>query len=414
MITVFIVLAVVALLCTIFEDIININKAKTTLFIGTLSWVLFYISALEELPHEVISERFAENLLEIATLWLFLMAAMTFVAYLNSKNIIRHLVQEFLPPRMHERTLLLLIGGFAFTFSMLADNITTTLITLAIYSSVEMPAHKRIKYAALIVFAVNSGGVGLVTGEVTTLMIFLAGKVSIVDLLALILPSLLAVIVLALMLFPGLNRYVDFEHHDYVFTRRDRFIMGMFLATILMTVFFNVGFGIPPVLTFLFGLSCMFLLDEWFKSSPDDEPILHYIREIHFDTLLFFLGVLLIVGILQEIGLLFELTKLYDLMPMAWANFAMGVLSSLIDNVPMTAAVIKADVPMSELDWLALTYATGVGGSVLVIGSAAGIITMGKMQEVTFAAYGRLFLPLLAAYGFGYVANLWFTRWVLH
>ncbi|HSG60136.1 MAG TPA: sodium:proton antiporter NhaD [Pseudomonadales bacterium] len=412
MTTVFIVLAIVALLATIFEDIIHINKAKTTLFIGTLSWVLYYVTALENVPHEVISERFADNLLEIATLWLFLMAAMTFVAYLNSRNIIRHLVQEVLPPRMHERTLLLLIGGFAFVFSMLADNITTTLITLAVYSSVDMPAHKRIKYAALIVFAVNSGGVGLVTGEVTTLMIFLAGKVSITDLLALVLPSLLAVLLLALMLFPGLNRYVDFEHHDYVFTHRDRFIMGAFLITILLTLVLNIGFDVPPVLTFLFGLSAMFLLDEWFKSSPQDEPILHYIREIHFDTLLFFLGVLLIVGLLQEIGVLFELVKLYDWLPVAWANFLMGVLSSLIDNVPMTAAVIKADIPMSQLDWLALTYATGVGGSILVIGSAAGIITMGKMKEVTFFSYGKIFLPLFVAYGFGYLANLWFTRWL--
>lgn len=412
MTTVFIVLAIVALLATIFEDIIHINKAKTTLFIGTLSWVLYYVTALENVPHEVISERFADNLLEIATLWLFLMAAMTFVAYLNSRNIIRHLVQEVLPPRMHERTLLLLIGGFAFVFSMLADNITTTLITLAVYSSVDMPAHKRIKYAALIVFAVNSGGVGLVTGEVTTLMIFLAGKVSITDLLALVLPSLLAVLLLALMLFPGLNRYVDFEHHDYVFTHRDRFIMGAFLVTIVLTLVLNIGFDVPPVLTFLFGLSAMFLLDEWFKSSPQDEPILHYIREIHFDTLLFFLGVLLIVGLLQEIGVLFELVKLYDWLPVAWANFLMGVLSSLIDNVPMTAAVIKADIPMSQLDWLALTYATGVGGSILVIGSAAGIITMGKMKEVTFFSYGKIFLPLFIAYGFGYLANLWFTRWL--
>lgn len=412
MTTVFIVLAIVALLATIFEDIIHINKAKTTLFIGTLSWVLYYVTALENVPHEVISERFADNLLEIATLWLFLMAAMTFVAYLNSRNIIRHLVQEVLPPRMHERTLLLLIGGFAFVFSMLADNITTTLITLAIYSSVDMPAHKRIKYAALIVFAVNSGGVGLVTGEVTTLMIFLAGKVSITDLLALVLPSLLAVLLLALMLFPGLNRYVDFEHHDYVFTHRDRFIMGAFLVTIVLTLVLNIGFDVPPVLTFLFGLSAMFLLDEWFKSSPQDEPILHYIREIHFDTLLFFLGVLLIVGLLQETSVLFELVKLYDWLPMTWANFLMGVLSSLIDNVPMTAAVIKADIPMTALDWLALTYATGVGGSILVIGSAAGIITMGKMKEVTFFSYGKIFLPLFVAYGFGYLANLWFTRWL--
>ncbi|WP_269619967.1 hypothetical protein [Zhongshania sp. BJYM1] len=112
-------LALAALLLVIFEDLIHINKAKTTLFIGTLSWLLVYIFGLNGLSHAEISEKLNENLLEIATLWLFLMSAMTFVAYLNSRGFISNLIQMMLPSSLHERTLMLLLGGFAFLFSSL-------------------------------------------------------------------------------------------------------------------------------------------------------------------------------------------------------------------------------------------------------------------------------------------------------
>ena len=151
------------------------------------------------------------NILEIATLWLFLMAAMTFVAYLNSKGFIQNIVHKIMPNQISERKLMFLIGGFAFLFSSISDNITATLISLAVVMSLKLDPKKLIKYATLIVFSVNSGGVSLITGDVTTLMIFLDEKVTIGNLLLLIVPSLASVALLAVMLSAGMSGNVVFE-----------------------------------------------------------------------------------------------------------------------------------------------------------------------------------------------------------
>jgi Na+/H+ antiporter NhaD/arsenite permease-like protein len=400
-------LALAALLLVIFEDLIHINKAKTTLFIGTLSWLLVYIFGLNGLSHAEISEKLNENLLEIATLWLFLMSAMTFVAYLNSRGFISNLIQMMLPSSLHERTLMLLLGGFAFLFSSLADNVTATLVSLAVITSLKVKARKRLKYATLVVFAVNSGGVSLITGDVTTLMIFLAGKVSIGSLLLLILPSAFGVLVLAILLSLRMNRRVYFDTEIRHIDSKDKVIALIFLVTILSTLLLNVTFQVPPVLTFLFGLSTMFLIAHLMLRQESNRNVLNYIREIEFDTLLFFLGVLLIVGVLKEVGVLNKLTALYQIMPAELANYVLGISSALIDNVPLTAALLKANIDMSPVGWLAVTYSTGVGGSLLVIGSAAGIIAMSKVKELNFISYGSMFAHLLLAYSIGYWLSVW-------
>lgn len=395
-------LAFLAFLMVVFEEVIHINKAKSTLFIGTLCWILAYLFPLNGATVEHVGEQLNENLLEIATLWLFLMSAMTFVAYLNSKGFVSSLVQRILPNELHERTLMLLLGAFSFVFSSFADNVTATLVSLAVITSLKIEARKRLKYATLIVFAVNSGGVSLITGDVTTLMIFLQGKVSIPNLLILIAPSLCGVLVLAGLMSIRMRGRIVFGSEHQAIEGTDIVIALIFLATIFSTLFLNAFFGIPPVLTFLFGLSCMFLVAQMLMRKKTNRNILNYIREIEFDTLLFFLGVLLIVGMLKEIGVLHQLTNLYTIMAPEYANYVIGLLSALIDNVPLTAALLKADVDMNVANWLSVTYATGVGGSVLIIGSAAGIIAMSKVKEVTFISYLSMAGYLLTAYSVGY------------
>ena len=395
------ILAIVAFLMVVLEEVIHINKAKSTLFIGTLCWILAYVFPIHGVPASEISEQLNENLLEIATLWLFLMSAMTFVAYLNSKGFISSLVQRLLPSELHERTLMVILGCFAFIFSSFADNVTATLVSLAVITSLKIEARKRLKYATLIIFAVNSGGVSLITGDVTTLMIFLAGKVSIPNLLLLVGPSLCGVIVLAAMMSVRMRGRVTFSAETKPIERTDIIISIIFIATIFSTLLLNAFIQVPPVLTFMFGLSCMFLVAQYLLRKTD-RSILNYIREIEFDTLLFFVGILLIVGILKEIRLLDYLTSLYDFMPVEYANFLLGISSALIDNVPLTAAVLKANVDMNMASWLSMTYATGVGGSMLVIGSAAGIIAMSKVKELNFISYLSMFGYLLVAYSVGY------------
>ncbi|MBE0363365.1 hypothetical protein PULV_a3562 [Pseudoalteromonas ulvae UL12] len=404
-----IILSLIALafVLIVIEDIIHVNKAKTTLFFGTLCWIIAFIFPIHGQSPETIQHELDHNILEIATLWLFLMAAMTFVAYLNSKGFIQNLVQRVMPKQISERKLMFLVGGFAFLFSSISDNVTATLISLAVVMSLKLDGKKLIKYTTLIIFAVNSGGVSLITGDVTTLMIFLADKVTIGHLLLLIAPAVVSVIALAGMLSVGMNGTVVFEEQaNRRVEKTDITIAVIFLSTIFGTLALSVLYSVPPLLTFLFGLSLMFLVAQFLMRKKDvNKKIIDYIREIEYDTLLFFVGVLLLVGAMKEVGVLKQFTHLYEILAPEYANYIMGLLSAAVDNVPLTAALLKADIAMDARQWLTFTYATGVGGSMLIIGSAAGIIAMSKVKELTFVSYLRQSVYLLIAYTIGYVGS---------
>ena len=399
------VMAVVAFLGVVLEEVIHVNKAKVVLLFGALSWMVLFIAAPDEAMRARVQGALNENITDIASLWLFLLATMTFVAYLNKKGLIENIIYRILPGRITERKLLFLTGVFCFVFSSIADNITATLVSVALVLSLNLELRKMLRFATLVVFAVNSGGVSMITGDVTTLMIFMADKVEITNLLLLSLPALLAVLLLAALLSVGLNNEVVIEKNALHELRGvDKLIGALFLLTIIATILLSLFFAIPPVLTFLTGLALMFLIARFFNEDIDNDPILEYIRVIEFETLLFFLGVLLLVGMLQFIGTLQSLTSLYDVMPAMLANFLMGMLSALIDNVPLTAALLKANLQMNAAEWMGLTYAVGVGGSLLIIGSAAGIVAMSKMPGLTFITYLRSFGLLLLAFAFGFIA----------
>lgn len=407
-------IAVMALLGVVFEEVLHVNKAKTTLFFGTFAWILLFIDANRG-PHLAeLNEHLIENISEISTLWLFLLAAMTFVAYLNRKGMIENMLNIIMPQKITLKKLIFFTAIFSFCFSSLADNITATLVSIAMVLSLGLPFNQTMRFAVLVVFAVNSGGVSLITGDVTTLMIFLDDKVTITQLLLLIIPSLTAVLFLALLLSIGMKGEVKIKKTRHELRPVDYVIAGIFLSTIVLTLIANVLFAIPPMLSFLAGMAVMFLVATFMGEEKYDDPILDYIRLIEFDTLLFFLGVLLLVGMLDHIDALGALLHVYSVMPTTGANFVMGVLSSMIDNVPLTAALLKADIAMSTAEWMAFTYAVGVGGSLLIIGSSAGIVTMSKVKGLTFAKYGKFVLLLLAAYSVGYalvlvMANMFVT-----
>ncbi len=400
-----ILMAIAAFLGVVLEEVIHVNKAKVVLFFGALAWMVLFIAAPDEAFRGRVQTALNHNITDIASLWLFLLATMTFVAYLNKKGLIESIIYSVLPGRITERRLLFLTGLFCFVFSSIADNITATLVSVALVLSLRLELKKTLRFVTLVVFAVNSGGVAMITGDVTTLMIFLADRVEITHLLLLTLPSLAAVLVLAALLSVGLGGEVTVERNALPALRGVDQVIGLiFLATIVCTILGSLLFSIPPVLTFLTGLALMFLIARFFNEDIDNDPILEYIRAIEFETLLFFLGVLLLVGMLQFIGVLQGLTALYDLLPPMAANYLMGLLSALIDNVPLTAALLKSDLQMGIADWMGLTYAVGVGGSMLIIGSAAGIVAMSKVPGLTFMTYLRSLGLLMMAFSFGFVA----------
>jgi Na+/H+ antiporter NhaD/arsenite permease-like protein len=403
---VLILFAVLALLGVVFEEVIHINKAKTTLFFGSLSWLVLFMFAGDHTHQDVMLEKLNENLLEIATLWLFLMATMTFVAYLNAKGIVQSVVQRLCPAQMSTRSLMVLVALFAMMLSMICDNVTATLVTLGLVHAFNVDQRTRIKLAVLVVFAVNSGGVALITGDVTTLMIFLSGHVTVPQLLLLWVPAIVGVMVLAGLMFPGVSGHVTTEKDPRTFTGMDWAIVVTFFSTIFCTMLFNFFFHVPPVLTFLVGLSVMFFIGHFMDMDPDEIRILEYVRQIEYETLLFFLGILLLVGMLKEIGTLDVLTNFYTQVAPQYANYMMGLFSALIDNVPLTAALLKSEPVLPTSEWLALTYGVGVGGSLLAIGSAAGIIAMSKVKGLTFGAFLRYSSLVLIAYTVGYSVAL--------
>jgi Na+/H+ antiporter NhaD/arsenite permease-like protein len=388
-----------AFLAIVLEDVIHVNKAKSTLLLGTLCWILLFTLGAD---HPRVESAFSENILDIASLWLFLFAAMTFVAYLNQHGMVEALVYRVLPANMPQKALLPFVAVFCFVFSSFCDNITTTLVTVALIQSLRLPAKQNIKLAVMAVFAINSGGAALITGDVTTLMIFTSGKVGIGDLFAIIAPGLIACLLLAALLMPGFDGQLKLERTITRASPFDVCVAAIFIGTILLTLVINLVVHVPPLLVFMFGLSIVFMLARFMSREESEHPIIDYIRKIEFDTLLFFLGILLVVGMLKEIGALAAITELYVRFSPGIANFLIGCVSAMIDNVPLTAAVLKSNLDMPLTDWLGFTYSVGVGGSLLAIGSAAGVLMMSKIEGLGFLSYLRFTPQLTVAFLTGY------------
>ncbi|MGI2855814.1 sodium:proton antiporter NhaD [Shewanella algae] len=404
--TFLIILAVLALLSIIFEEVTHLNKTKTTLFFGCISWIALFMSAGDPGHEKLVEHQLNENLLEIATLWLFLMSTMTFVAYLNAKGMIQILVQKLFPQRVSTRMLMLQVALFSLVLSAICDNVTATLVSLGLLTTFKLDKQMRRRMAVLIIFAVNSGGVSLITGDVTTLMIFLGGHVHMSELLMLVLPAAFSVMLLAILFSLNAKGEVSTTPIRQSYETVDVLIAIIFFTTILMTMALNILFAIPPVLTFLTGLSIMFLVGHTARNDKEELQILEYIRQVEYDTLLFFLGILLLVGMLKEIGTLDLLAQVYASHDPNISNFVTGMGSAVLDNVPLTAALLKASPELTTPEWLGLTYAVGVGGSLLVIGSAAGIIAMSKVKELTFVSYLKYVPALLLSYSVGYALTL--------
>jgi Na+/H+ antiporter NhaD/arsenite permease-like protein len=398
--------AILAFLAVLFEQRWRISKAKSTLFFGCLAWIAMYVAAGGAQPE--VDAAFRANILEIATLWLFLMSTMTFVAYINRRGLLDAMMRWLLPARISVKGLFYTITFLAYGFSLFCDNVTTALVATSLVQPLELDTRKRLAFAAAIVFAVTAGGVALITGDVTTLMIFLAGKVRIGNLALLGVAALLSVGLLALLLGHGMKGDLELAA---VYRRWfkpdpvDIVIAVLFPATIVTTMLLNGYFGVPPVLTFLFGLSIMLIVGSY-RRRDQVLHMLDYVREIEFDSLLFFLGVLLLVGMLARVEVLGGLADLYRVLPAPLCNYLIGLLSAVVGNVPLTAAVLKAGIDMPECQWMQLTYGVVMGGTLLATGSAAGIIAMSKIRGLTLPAYGRFFGHLLLAYSAGYAVVL--------
>lgn len=428
-------LFVMTFVSIIMEEKIGLEKYKSSMFFGLSAWLVLLIEKsfsseinLEKLDHigqaivkiaveekknpnfALIEHAFNEYVLEISILWLFLICAMTFVAYLDKRGWIGDTIMKLLPAKLGEKKFLAIMGGFTFLFSGVADNLTATLVALTIITAVmpQATADTKIRYGVMIVWAANAGGLPLITGDVTTLMIFVAGKIHMGELLRLYVPAALTTLGLYVYLARGMNGILEIPKEKKKLNPLDTKIAVLFALTIAAILGGHIYFHLPPVLVFLTGLSLMFLLfAQENRRTKQESKVLEYVQHVEFDALFFFMGILLVVGALKEVGLLAQVAVLYEVIPTWAASFGIGLVSAVVDNIPITAAMLKADLVLDEKGWMLLTYSVGMGGSILVIGSAAGVVAMTKVKEMTFAAYARyapvLFLLYTTGFGITYL-----------
>ena len=391
------------------EHSIKINKAASALLTGVLCWTICVLFSEDK---EIVVHHLNEHLGEISGILFFLLGAMTIVELIDAHDGFL-LITERIKTK-NKRTLLWLISFITFFLSALLDNLTTTIVIVSLLRKIIKDKNDRLLFAGMVVIAANAGGAWSPIGDVTTTMLWIGGQVSTVKIIThLILPSLICLLVPLSILSFFMKGQVETpeqaeEKTDSTsFERTAVFFIG--IAALLFVPIYKTITHLPPYMGILFGLGIMWILTEIIHSEKDEIDknnlsVLHALRKIDTPSILFFLGILISIGALQSAGLLTQLAQQLNarIGNESLIVIMIGILSSVIDNVPLVAAAqgmySLQTYPTDHFFWLFLTYASGTGGSCLIIGSAAGVAAMG-MENIPFFWYLKR-ISLLALLGF--------------
>jgi NhaD family Na+/H+ antiporter len=408
------------------EEFTHLRKSKPVMLAAGIIWAMIatiYVS--HGMPHQA-EDAVRHNLLEYAELMLFLLVAMTYINAMQERRIFDALRSWLIRKGFGFRQLFWLTGFLAFFLSPIADNLTTALLMCAVVLAVGGDNKRFISVSCInIVVAANAGGAFSPFGDITTLMVWQEGKVDFWSFFLLFVPSLVNYLVpAAIMHFTVPNEQPKTSDELVVMRRGSITIMGLFLLTIATAVGFHNFLHLPPVIGMLTGLAYLQFFGYYLKRthhrtvdfnerrSGDIVPfnVFSKVALAEWDTLLFFYGVVLCVGGLGFIGYL-SLTS--DVMYTQWgatnANMVVGVLSAIVDNIPMMFAVLTMNPDMSQGQWLLVTLTAGVGGSLLSIGSAAGVALMGQARgHYTFFSHLK-WAPVIAL---GYFASIGTHLWI--
>ncbi len=401
------------------EEFTHLRKSKPVMLAAGVIWVLIAIIYMQhDLPHEA-ENAVRHNILEFAELFLFLMAAMTYVNALDERLVFEALRSWLVSRGYGYRKLFWLTGTLAFFISPVADNLTTALLMGAVVLAVGSNSPKFVALGFInIVVAANAGGAFSPFGDITTLMVWQKGVIDFQTFFLLFIPSVVNFLVPAAIMHFAIPDVVPQAVGEKVAMRRGaRRIMLLFLLTILTAVSFHNFLHLPPVLGMMTGLAYLkffayFLKKTGEKTMLRDEPmedampfdIYRKLARSEWDTLMFFYGVVLCVGGLGFIGYLALISEfIYVDLGATTANILIGLLSAVIDNIPVMFAVLSMMPDMSQGQWLLVTLTAGVGGSLLSIGSAAGVALMGQSKGMyTFASH----LKWTWAVALGYAASI--------
>ncbi|CBL45975.1 Conserved hypothetical protein [gamma proteobacterium HdN1] len=440
---------VLGYLCIAFEHTIHIDKAASALLTAVITWTLLILGAEYILPavqiaehggnaSDFVSTELRHHLGEISEILFFLLGAMTIVELVDAHEGFKVITDRI---TTHNKVKLLwLVGFITFFLSAVLDNLTTTIVMVSLLRKLIDDDRERWFFAGIVIIAANAGGAWSPIGDVTTTMLWIGNQISTSSIIKqLFLPSLACILVPLVILsfqIKGEAKRPKTEEHEEShrnpttsFERRLIFSMG--IGALLFVPIFKTVTHLPPYMGMLFGLSVLWVTTEWIhraKNSEEKHPlsVVGVLRRVDTPSILFFLGILLAVSSLATAGHLVAVAvSLKEHLGNVYAiNIAIGLLSSIVDNVPLVAGAMKmyplispaelAAATGDQAEWLShfvadghfwemLAFCAGTGGSCLIIGSAAGVAAMG-MEKIDFMWYLKK-ISLLALLGyFGGVA----------
>lgn len=389
---------IIGYLAIAFEHQIKLNKASSALITGVLCWTIYVFSGIS---HDKVHHELLEHMGEISGILFFLLGAMTIVELIDAHDgfdIISSSIKT-----TNKKRLLLIIAIIAFFLSAVLDNLTTTIVLISLTAKLIHDNKDRLIFAAMIVIAANAGGAWSPIGDVTTTMLWIGGQISSVQVMKdVFIPSIISVIIPLVALGFGLKGNVELQekttnlHHGVKSSIRNM-VLVIGLLSLLFVPAFKTLTGLPPFMGMLFSLGIMWLITEFIHSGKDtldkdNLSVNHAIRKIDTPSILFFLGILISVAALQSSGVLTNVAgKLTELIGnQKLIVMSLGVLSAIIDNVPLVAATqgmySLTEFPKDHPFWLFMAYCTGTGGSILIIGSAAGVAAM-SLTKIEFFWY---------------------------
>lgn len=413
----------IAYLFVVAEEFTGLRKSQPVMLAAGAIWaVLAFASSRMGVP-EAAHEAVRDYLLEYGELLLFLLAAMTYVNAMSERGLFEALRARLLRRGLGYRALFWTTGALAFCLSPLIDNLTTALVMCAVVLAVGREDPKFVALACInIVVAANAGGAFSPFGDITTLMVWQAGKVPFAAFFALFLPSLANWLVPALCMHAAVSHGAPPASNEVVRLKRGAgVIVALFATTVVLAVGFHQFLQLPPFLGMMTGLALLKLYgwhlariataqqkDDFAREgAPGDVDAFDSYEQVaraEWDTLLFFFGVIMCVGALGYCGYLAMLsTSFYGGLGATNANILVGLMSAILDNIPMMVAVLQMAPAMDTGQWLLVTFTAGVGGSLLSIGSAAGVALMGQAHgRYTFFSH----LKWSWAVALGYAAGI--------
>jgi Na+/H+ antiporter NhaD/arsenite permease-like protein len=409
---------VLAYVLVIFEEPLHLRKSKPVLLAAGLIWVLIG-AAYAVAGAGPQAETAAQHIIfEYGELFLFLLVAITYVNTLEERRVFDVLRVKLVERGFSYRQLFWITGIIAFFLSGILDNLTTALVLGAVVLAVGKASPGFVAVSCVsIVVAANAGGAFSPFGDITTLMVWQKGKVTFFEFFDLFLPSVLNWLVPALIMQFGVPQGKPTESLGKVNMKPGALgVMILFAVTIATAVGFRNFLHLPPALGMMLGLGYLqfwaYFLQRKGKRYQNDDMVLNSFKEIErveWDTLLFFFGIIFAVGGLGVMGYLSLANNfLYGQFGPTVANISIGLLSAVVDNIPMMFAVLTMNPDMSHGQWLLITLTAGVGGSLLAIGSAAGVALMGLAKgKYTFMSHLKWAPAVLLGYAASILAHMW-------